>query len=119
MATTVAHLQAILGADTRGFDQSMDRSEGRMKKVGKVAGIAGLAIAGGLAVGLKKSMDAAIESQKAEVRLTSAMDQAKISARGRAAANEAISKTSTTRNSPTSTRSSSALRAASKKRRRG
>jgi hypothetical protein len=94
VATTVARLEAILGADTRGFDSAMNKSESRMGKVGKVAGIAGLAIAGGLAVGLKKSVDAALESEKAEVRLSSAMDQVGVSAKQRAAANEAISATS-------------------------
>jgi hypothetical protein len=94
VATTVARLEAILGADTRQFDQAMGKSEGRMSKMGKAAALGGLAIAGGLAVGLKKSVDAALESEKAQARLTSAMDQAGISAAKRAAANDAISATS-------------------------
>jgi hypothetical protein len=94
VATTVARLEAILGADTRQFDQAMGKSEGRMSKMGKAAALGGLAIAGGLAVGLKKSVDAALEAEKAEVRLTSAMDQASISAGLRASANKAISETS-------------------------
>ena len=47
MATTVAVLEAVLRADTRQFDTAMGKSEGRMQKVGKAAGLAGLAIAGG------------------------------------------------------------------------
>lgn len=94
MATTVARLQAVLGADTDQFDRAMNKSEGRIGKMGKVAALGGLAIAGGLAVGMKKSVDAAMEAEKAEARLTQAMDQAKISAKQRALANEAISKTS-------------------------
>jgi hypothetical protein len=94
VATTVARLEAILGADTRGFDSAMGRSESRMKSMGKAAALGGLAIAGGLAVGLKKSVDAAMEAEQAETRLTAAMDAAGISAKARAAANEAISATS-------------------------
>jgi hypothetical protein len=79
MATTVARLEAILGADTSGFDSAMNKSEGRMKSMGKAAALGGLAIAGGIAVGLKKSADAAIESEKAQARLNQALDGAGLS----------------------------------------
>jgi hypothetical protein len=69
VATTVARLEAILGADTRGFDRAMDSSQSRMKSMGKAAALGGLAIAGGIAVGLKKSADAAIEAETAQARL--------------------------------------------------
>lgn len=66
MATTVARLQAILGAETKDFDRKMDQSDGKMRAVGKTAGIAGKAIAvgigaglGAVAVGAKQSIDAA------------------------------------------------------------
>src|SRR6266566_1029725 len=78
MATTVARLEAILSANTRDFDHAMTRSEGRMKSIGKVAGVAGLAIAGGLAVGLEKSVKAAIEAQASEARLTQAYKNAHV-----------------------------------------
>jgi hypothetical protein len=69
MAITVAKLEAILSANTHDFDHAMDRSESRMHKIGKVAGTAGLAIAGGLAVGLEKSVHAAIDAEKTQARL--------------------------------------------------
>lgn len=57
MAVTVARLQVVLGAKTDDFERAMDRSESRMGKVGKAAGVAGLAIASGLAIGAKKAID--------------------------------------------------------------
>lgn len=64
MATTVARLEAILSADTRDFDQSMDRSQGKMSKVGKAAGVAGLAIAAGLGVAAKIGFDEMMQGEK-------------------------------------------------------
>jgi hypothetical protein len=72
-------LEAILGADPRGFDRAMDSSQSRMKSLGKAAALGGLAIAGGIAVGLKKSADAALESEKAQARLNQALSGAGIS----------------------------------------
>src|SRR6266699_233117 len=80
MAMTVARLEAVLSANTHGFDSAMDKSEGRMHKVGKVAGVAGLAIAGGLAVGLDKSVKAAMAAQVSTARLDQAFKTAHISA---------------------------------------
>jgi putative effector of murein hydrolase LrgA (UPF0299 family) len=76
VATTVARLQAVLSADTRDFDRGMDKSQGKMSKVGKAAGIAGLAIAGGLAVGLKKSVHEAMEAEQVQARLAVAFKTA-------------------------------------------
>jgi len=72
MATTVARLQAVLGADTHQFDRAMDRSHSKFGRVSKAAGIAGLAIAGGLAFGLKKSATEAMEAQRQMARLSQA-----------------------------------------------
>lgn len=60
-STTVAIMEAVLRADTKGFDAAMGRSETRMQKVGKAAGVAGLAIAAGLAIGAKVAVDAAVD----------------------------------------------------------
>jgi hypothetical protein len=78
MATTVARLQAILSADTTHFDKSMGKSETRMKRAGRTAGIAGVAIAGGLAVGLTKSVKAAMEAEVAQTRLQKAFHRAHV-----------------------------------------
>lgn len=80
MATTVARLEAILSANTRDFDRAMARSESKMQKTGRVAGLAGLAIAGGLAVGLEKSVKAAMESQVSTARLEQAFRTSGVSA---------------------------------------
>jgi hypothetical protein len=79
MATTVARLQAVLSANTKDFDRDMDKSHDRMGKVGKAAGAAGLAIAGGLAVGLTKSVRAAMDAEKSQVRLEQSFKRAKVS----------------------------------------
>lgn len=80
MATTVARLEAILSANTRDFDRAMNRSETKMQKTGRVAGIAGAAIAGGLAFGLEKSVHAALDAQKSQARLDQAFSNAHLSA---------------------------------------
>src|SRR5437899_3326488 len=80
MAVTVSRLEAVLGADTKQFDRSMDKSEGRMHSVGKVAGVAGLAIAGGLALGLDKVVKAAMDAQTSQARLEQAFKNAHLSA---------------------------------------
>jgi len=80
MATTVARLQAVLGADTGQFDRAMDKSHSRFGKVSKAAGIAGAAIAGGLAVGLTKSVHAAMQAEESQGRLEIAYKRAGINA---------------------------------------
>jgi phage-related minor tail protein len=64
MATTVARLEAVLSADTRQFDQSMDRSHGTLGKFGKAALVAGGVLGGALAIGLKRGADEMMESQR-------------------------------------------------------
>ena len=56
MATTIARLEAILSANTRDFDRSMEKSETRMQRAGKAAGVLGFALAGGLAIGVKHAI---------------------------------------------------------------
>src|SRR6266496_607139 len=80
MATVVSRLEAILTANTRDFDRGMDQSQTKMQRVGKVAGIAGLAIAGGLAYGLDKSVKAALSAQVSTARLEQAFKTSGISA---------------------------------------
>ncbi len=82
MATTIARLQAVLSADTRDYDRGMDRSETRMQKTAKVAGVAGLAIAGGLAYGLKKSVDAAQEAEVSQAKMEAQLKALKIGYQG-------------------------------------
>jgi hypothetical protein len=72
MATTVARLEAVLGADTRAFDRAMDRSEGKTKSFGshlgnlaKTAGVAaGVAGIGAVAYTLKTGLKEWTESTK-------------------------------------------------------
>jgi hypothetical protein len=64
MATTVARLEAVLSAQTRDFDRAMDRSHGKMGKLGKAAGVAGLAIATGLGIVAKVGWNELKEAQK-------------------------------------------------------
>jgi len=68
MATTVAKLQAVLDADTRGFDSRIRRSEGVMHKAGHAIGVAalaaGAAIATGLGITAKIGWDEFEEGQK-------------------------------------------------------
>jgi len=80
MATTVARLQAVLGADTHAFDRAMDKSHSRFGKVSKAAGAAGLAIAGGLAVGIEKSVKAAMSAEESQGRLEVAFHNSGLSA---------------------------------------
>src|SRR6266487_2267362 len=80
MATVVSRLEAVLTANTRDFDRGMDKSHARMGKVGKAAGVAGLAIAGGLAYGLDKSVKAAMAAQVSQARLEQAFKTSHVSA---------------------------------------
>lgn len=59
MSVTVARLEAVLSAQTRDFDRSMDRSQGKMRGAAKVAGVAGAAIGGILVAGSIKAIRAA------------------------------------------------------------
>src|SRR5688500_14401302 len=74
MATTVARLEAILSARTADFDRQMDRSESRMGKVGKAAGIAGAAIAGGLALGVRAGVKEFMDAQKVTAQTNAVLE---------------------------------------------
>ena len=73
---TVARLVALLEAKTADFDRAMDRSHGKMSKLGAVAGIAGTAIVTGVAYGLEKSVKAAIAAQISQARLAQSFTDA-------------------------------------------
>jgi hypothetical protein len=98
MATTVARLEAVLAADTRNFDRAMDRSHGKMSKVGKAAGVAGLAIFAGLGVLAKRGFDEISESQKVmaqtEAGIKSTGGAAKVTAKDITGLAERLSKLS-------------------------
>lgn len=91
-------LEVQIVGDASGLQRAFNQSSGsagswggRMAKAGKVAAL-GLAGATGLiAVGLKKSVDAALEAEKAQTRLDSAFKAANVSAKDRVAAMKEIS----------------------------
>ena len=56
-------LEVAIVGDASQFLREMKGAESRTQKFGRAAGIAGTAIVGGLAVGMKKSVDAAREAQ--------------------------------------------------------
>jgi hypothetical protein len=66
-----AILVEILG-DASHFQKTLDKAAGSTRQFGKVAGVVGLAIAGGLAVGLEKSVAAAVDAQDSQRRLAQA-----------------------------------------------
>lgn len=67
-----ALLVEILG-DARQFASELDRAAGRTRSFGKAATFAGVAIAGGLALGIEKSVKAALEGQTSQVALDTAL----------------------------------------------
>lgn len=71
MAIEIAELVAEVRAHTTEFKEGMAEVEHGMSKTQKVAGLAGIAIAGGLAVGLDKSVEAAMEMQRENERMGS------------------------------------------------
>jgi len=75
MATTVARLQAVLSAQTRDFDQAMGKSEGRMRRVGKGAAVMTGIVGGALVLGLKKSVNEAMDAERAQARLEKAFSE--------------------------------------------
>jgi uncharacterized membrane protein (DUF485 family) len=62
----------ILGDATQ-FAKELDRAAGKTRQLGKVAGVAGLALGGALALGLEKSAKVAMEAQSDQARLTAAL----------------------------------------------
>ena len=59
-------------ADAKQFTAELDKAAGKTKAWGKAAGVAGLAIAGGLAYGMEKSVKLAQEGQVSQARLGNA-----------------------------------------------
>jgi hypothetical protein len=65
-------LVEILG-EAKQFAHELDHAAGKTRQFSKVAGVAGLAIAGGLAVGIEKSVEAAVHGQASQVALDQAL----------------------------------------------
>jgi len=80
VTSTIARMEALLTANTRDFDRAMDKSQTRMQKVGRGAKLAGVAVAGGLAIGLEKSVKAAMDAESANTRLDVAFKTARLDA---------------------------------------
>jgi phage-related protein len=64
----------ILG-DASQFGAELDKAAGKTRSMGRAAGVAGLAIAGGLAYGLEKSVKSAMDAQVSTARLDQAFKQ--------------------------------------------
>jgi hypothetical protein len=87
--------------DSKNFQKSLNNAAdsgskfgSSMAKAGKIAALglgAGLAAVG---IGLKKSVDAALEAEKAQTRLDAAFKSANVTAKERATAMDAVSRTS-------------------------
>src|SRR5262245_677227 len=78
MATTVARLEAVLSADTKGFDRAMGKSESGLKKVGKTAVLAaGAAGIGAIAYALKTGISEWQESQKVTAQTNAVLKSTK------------------------------------------
>lgn len=63
-------------ADAKQFTAELDRAAGKTRQMGKVAGVAGLAIAGGLAVGLDESVKAAMAMETTTAKVNKAFQAA-------------------------------------------
>src|SRR5919204_292530 len=61
-------LEVQVLADAAAFSRGLKEAESRTQKFAKVAGVAGAAITGGLVVGLKKSVDAAMDAQRVQAQ---------------------------------------------------
>jgi hypothetical protein len=81
VATRTLNVQ--ITGDSRGINRVLDQTENRSRRWGsgmaKGFAVAGAAAAGGLAVGLKKSADAAIEAEKAQATMTAQLRASGIS----------------------------------------
>lgn len=66
-----AILVEILG-DATHFEKTLNKAAGSTRSFGKVAGVVGSVIAGGLALGLEKSVAAAVDAQDSQRRLAQA-----------------------------------------------
>lgn len=63
-------------ADAKQFTHELDKAAGKTRQWGKAAGVAGLAIAGGLAYGMEKSIKMAGEMQVSTARMDQAFSRA-------------------------------------------
>lgn len=72
-------LEVVITGDASQLDKALGKTQKSADRLRKGMLIAGGAIAGGLAIGLKKSVDAAMESEKAQARLGAAMKGAGVS----------------------------------------
>jgi hypothetical protein len=83
LSVTITGDPSSFNRSMRGIDKSVDRSEGKLKKFGGVAKgiLTGGAIAGaaGLALGVKKSADAAIEAEKAHASMVAQLKASGVS----------------------------------------
>jgi hypothetical protein len=77
MATTVAKLEAVLGADTKGFDRGMSQADSTMGKTAKgigtgakLAGAAILGLGGVAAISGKKFLDMASDAGEVDSKLS-------------------------------------------------
>jgi hypothetical protein len=81
VATRTLNVQ--ITGDARGINRVLDQTESRSRRWGssmaKGFAVAGAAAAGGLAVGLKKSADAAIEAEKAQATMIAQLRASNIS----------------------------------------
>jgi hypothetical protein len=68
-------------ADTKQFSAELDKAAGRTRQFSKAAGVAGLAIAGGLAYGLEKSVQAASAMQTTTAKVDQAFKAAGVSSK--------------------------------------
>jgi hypothetical protein len=83
-------------ADGKQFGAELDKAAGKTRAFSKAAGVAGLAIAGGLAYGLEKSVKAAMSAQEATATMDQAFHNAGLSAQRYGSQIDAV--TSTGRN---------------------
>jgi len=72
-------LRVSFVSDTKALERGFKAAETRTQKFTRAAGVAGLALGGVLAVGMKKSVDAAVEAQKSQARLEAQLKASGIS----------------------------------------
>ena len=73
-------IEIIIDSVTTGLEKGLGKTQTGFQKFSKTALVAGAAIAGGLAIGLDKSVKAALEAQKATTRLNTSFKDAGLSA---------------------------------------
>lgn len=73
-------IEIVIDSVTKGLESGMKRSESSLGRVGKAAGRTGLLLSAGLAVGLTKSVEAAMAAQNSQARLEQSFKAAGLSA---------------------------------------